>query len=104
MGDPFVEIAGRVDESAKAHIGMLGPAKFRALPPVFTRDIRNQRYLVDLARDDIALATDGRHEKAVNDVLGHEFEMNHLVRWNMYLVRGGHAQAGVLEFPPPLMG
>src|SRR5260370_41895617 len=103
MGGPFVEIAGRVEESTKAHIGVLDPAKFRALTPVFTRDVRIQRYLIDLAGDDVALSANRRHEEAVNDVLRNELEVDYPVRRNMYLVGGGHAQAGVLEFPPPLM-
>src|ERR1700730_13909619 len=103
MGNPFVEIAGRIDEGAKAHIGVLGPAKFRALTPVFTRDVRIQRYLVDLAGDDVALSTNRRHEKTVNNVLRNELEVDHPVRWNMYLIGGNHAQTWVLKFPPPLM-
>src|SRR5713101_2332247 len=80
MGDPFVEIAGRVDESTKAHIGVLDPAKFRALTPVFTRDVRIQRYLIDLAGDDVALSANRRHEEAVNDVLRNELEVDYQAR------------------------
>src|SRR3984893_11149746 len=103
MGNPFVEIPRRIDEGAKAHIGVLGAAKFRALTPVFAGDVRIQRYLVDLAGDDVALSTNRRHEKAVNDVLRNELEVDHPVRRNMYLVGGNHAQTWVLKFPPPLM-
>ena len=46
MLDPLVEILGRIDEDAKAHVGVRIAAELGALPVIFAGNVGLQSYLV----------------------------------------------------------
>src|SRR5579859_7331047 len=71
MLDPLVEIFGTIDEHPKSHIGMRIAAELGALSVVLAGSVwvGHQGDLILLARNNVALAANRGHEKAVDDVL-----------------------------------
>src|SRR6202167_5085674 len=63
MRGPLLERFGRIDEYPKAHVRMRSAAELRALAVILAGRIRGRCDLVLLPGDDVALASDRRHEE-----------------------------------------
>ena len=98
MRHPLIERRGGIDENPKAHVGVRRAAKLRALTVIFTGRICDQRDLVFLAGNDVALTANRRHEEAVDDILRRHCEVDRTIARDVDFVgRFAHLAMGYLN-------
>src|SRR5579859_5554748 len=103
LPDPAVELSLRLNVHPQKHLGMLNAAVLRALSQIKPRLLWVNPHNVRVVGNQVRLAGQPRHPKAVVSVRGKQLDLRRGPNRHVQFIRGDNLQTWIAILPPELM-